>query len=274
MKFNVILLLAALALLGGCASAPKNDVVGIAAQQDLLSLRSDRTQRVDQYLDGPRVARARSVLLPEVMVAPGALDVGVTETQGALVANRAARELCSNLSKYFSVRKRTADLHLQIVVTQIRATSAGASGASALIGIAVPGPFRLPAGLGGLAAEASASSADGTQRLLTRWSKGANPVLDDARISSIGDAYQLADTFADAFARTLIKPTEALKKKPRVRLAPALITRNQKLCDARFGRASLAGRGASFILPLAPEAIDAGAPEAPAAVKPRDDGKK
>jgi len=260
MQFNVIFFLMALALLGGCASAPKNAVVGIEAQQELSSLRNDRSQRVDQYLDAPRVARARSVRLPEVMVAPGALDAGVTATQGALVANRAGRELCGNLSKYFSVRKRKADLHLQIVLTQIRATSAGASGASALIGLAVPGPFRLPAGLGGLSAEASAASADGTQRLLTRWSKGANPILDDARISSIGDAYQLADTFADSFARTLIQPTDAHKKKPRVRLASDLITRNQQRCDARFGRASLAGRGASLILPLAPEAIDAGAP--------------
>jgi hypothetical protein len=246
-------------MLVGCATAPRTSVIGIATEQSLSSVRSSRATRIEQYVDAKALRAAHSVGLPEVSSAHGALITPITEVQAQLVENHAGRELCVNVGQYFRIDPNAPDLFLRVVLTQLNPTSPAASGVSAVMGVMVPGPFRLPAGLGGLAAEGSAQSADGKQRLVKRWSKGANAIMDDEMMSAIGDAYQLADSFADDFARTLVQPLGA-QTKARAKLDRKTREVNRQLCDQRFGRASLVGRGASMLLPLSPEAIDQGAP--------------
>jgi hypothetical protein len=252
-----VLLLCMLSLIG-CASAPAPRGLGIQSTVPLEVIKAERSQRIELYARAEVLNGAQSAALPQVEIADGAHDQTITDEQAALVANRAAREVCRNLAARMALTEDSAaaDLRIALMITDIRPTSAGAAGASAAIGVAVPGPFRLPTGLGGLAADGAAYRGADTV-LLKRWAKGANAVMDDAKVSAIGDAYQLADRFADSFTDTLLKPDATPR---RARLNETERARNQALCDARFGRASVAGRGASFVLPLAPEAIDAGAP--------------
>lgn len=254
-----IVLISAAASLIGCASAPVSPSIGIATEQPLSVVKDGRSVKIAQFIDIEAVRAARSVTLAPVEVANDAHDGQISAAQAALVANRAGRALCSKLSPFFVLDATPSDLSVRLVMTQISPTSAATSGASAVVGIAVPGPFRIPSGLGGLAADGSAQSSDGRQRIVKRWSRGANPVFNDAKVSSIGDAYQLAASFASDFSSALIKPSGP-REKLRPRLDKTTIAANRAACLARFGSASMAGRGASILLPLAPEAIDSGAP--------------
>jgi hypothetical protein len=132
-----------------------------------------------------------------------------------------------------------------------------------LIGVFVPGPFRLPAGLGGFAAD-GAVRADLTDVAVLRWAEGAGAITEDAKVSRIGDAYQLAGDFADDLAKALNDPSGA-QGDTRLPLEASEREAGEARCWARFGRASVVGRGASILLPLSPESIDAGAPDQGAA---------
>ena len=245
-------------LLGACASAPKPGVVGIASERPLETLRDEDYAQSERYLDAEAVLAAHSISLPEVRIAEGAVGEGITPAQAALVANRAARDVCMALSRHYRIEPGRGDLAIDVVVTAMRPTSAGAAGASAVLGVFVPGPFRLPAGLGGFAADGAARSANG-EILVLRWAEGAGAITEDAKVSAIGDAYQLAGDFADDLAKALVDPrgAEAASRPP---LAADERDAGEARCIARFGKANVAGRGASFLLPLAPEAIDAGPP--------------
>ena len=246
--------------LAGCASAPASKKVGINAAGELTSVRQNRSGSIEQFVDSAALQQAASVSLPKVSVVDGAYEPPITDLQAGLVANQAGRQLCAKLGRYFVINEQAPDLRLQVVVTKIAATSRGASGVSALVGVVSPVPFRLPTGLGGLAIEGSAESPDGAQRLLQRWAKGANPIFNRAKVSLIGDAYQLAGSFAKNFAKTLLLAARVDPSKALARLDRKAVKTNQLLCDAQFGRANLAGRGASILLPLSPESIDAGTP--------------
>lgn len=245
-------------LLQACASAPKNLAPGIASTQTLEVIRDDSYAKAERYLNVDAVRAVQRVGLPRVLLAEGALGEGISAAQGALVANRAARDVCTNLAPFLRFDDANPELAIELQVTAIRPTSGGASGVSAVLGVFVPGPFRLPAGLGGFAADAVARR-NGEDLLVLRWAEGASAVADDAKISSIGDAYQLAGQFADDFTDNLIDPLGS-KGERLPRLEGAVINANQALCEARFGKANIAGRGASIFLPLSPEAIDSGAP--------------
>lgn len=182
---------------------------------------------------------------------------GISDEQAALVANRAARDLCNGLARHLRIDEHAPDLRVDVVITAIRPTSSAAAGLSALLGVWVPGPLRLPAGLGGLAADGAARK--GEEPVLLHWAEGAGAITEDAKISSIGDAYQLAGDFADDFVDALVDPRGA-EAQDRPRVDDATRDANEALCLARFGRASITGRGASLLLPLSPESIDAGAP--------------
>jgi Protein of unknown function (DUF3313) len=248
-------------LLSACAAVPKNQKQGIKTERELSNIRDERNTSLQKFIDMSTIESAKSLSLPEVMVADGVVSDKVTQLQADLVANRAGREICKDLLDYFEMRNdSSADLKLRVIVTAINPTSSGASGASAVIGAVVPGPFRLPIGLGGLAADASADDASGKQMLITKWAKGANSITNDAKVSRIGDAYQLAAGFAGAFSKMLINPGDD-KKIKRPKLNETLVEKNKLLCEAKFGKASVAGRGASLLLPLAPEAFDSGPPK-------------
>jgi hypothetical protein len=268
---RILIALLFASLLSACASAPKVAQRGIPTERELTPVRDEAYARADRFLDIDAVLAARSATLPQVDVAEGAAAQDVSADQAALVANRAAREVCNALAPHLAMVERDGDLEIALRVVAVQPTSRGAAGVSEVIGFFVPGPFRLPAGLGGLAIDGVARD-DGSDVLVLHWAEGANAVTEGARISTIGDAYQLAGQFASDFARALVDP-RGKDGETRARLDPAQREANKALCRARFGSANLAGRGASILLPLAPEAIDDGAPaETPQAVPAADAG--
>lgn len=151
--------------------------------------------------------------------------------------------------------------NITVNIRAIKATSTRTAGVSEAIGLFVPGPFRIPAGLGGFAADAEVTVA-GAPIAVLQWSQGANPITEGARVSAIGDAYQLAGDFADDFIDVFLEARAPEGSRPE-RLESGLIETNRNQCLATFGKANTAGAGASLIIGLAPEAIDNGKPEAP-----------
>jgi hypothetical protein len=260
-NLRLIALAGLISLLGACASAPGSRVGLLPAELELETVRERRDSRFERRLDVDLVRSAARVGVPRVSVVDGAISEAVTADQAALVANRAGRSLCLRLIRHFELSGpdlQAGDLQLALVLTDLRPTSVGLAGTSALVGAFVPGPFRLPAGLGGLAAEGEAVVGE-RPALQFRWSKGANSMLDGAQMSTIGDAYQLANDLGKDYAASLIDALADADDR-KARIAPAQVDRNRALCRAAFGEASLSGRGASWLLPLAPEAIDSGAP--------------
>lgn len=253
------LALLVLLTLQGCASAPKPTARGISDERPMTALRDEPFAQSERFVDADALLAAQSAGLPTVRVAADAVAAGISADQAELVANRAARDVCNGLARHVRLDEVNPDLRVELVVTAIRPTSAAAAGASALLGVWVPGPFRLPAGLGGFAAD-GAARVSGEPALLLHWAEGAGAITEDAKLSSIGDAYQLAAEFAEDFLRAFADP-RGEEAPTRARIDDATREAGEARCKAAFGSASIAGRGASFLLPLSPEAIDAGAPE-------------
>lgn len=260
--------LLAIGLLGACASAPKVAHHGIATDRELTPVRDDRHARADRFLDADAVLAARSATLPRVDIADGAASENITPAQAALVANRAARDVCNALAPHLELVERDGDLDVELRLTSLQPTSREVAGVSEVIGYLVPVSVRLPAGLGGLAIDGVARDADGDV-LVLRWAQGANAISDSALVSTIGDAYQLASEFADDFSEAVVDP-RGKEGDTRVKLDRRQREANKALCRARFGSQSVAGLGASFMLPLPPEMIDDGAPDSPGAVTDED----
>lgn len=244
-------------VLMACASAPRS-VPSSASGPELAVILDEPHSKRRRYLDAVAVSAVSSIAPPRVVVAEGVVNRQVSEAQAALVANRAARGVCEALAPFVVLKEDGADAQVTLHLLALRPTSPGAAGFSELLGIFVPGPFRLPAGLGGLAMEGEARRGD---EVLLRlyWSEGADAFTEGARISRIGDAYQLAVDFADDFADALVDRPDA-EAGQRPRLEESQRAANEALCLKKFGQASRWRRGAAVLLPLAPEAIDAGAP--------------
>lgn len=163
MPFRTLTVILAALCLAACASAPKPVATGIETEKTLRPLRDEAYATSERFVDAPRVQAATSVGLPQVRIGEGAVGEGITPAQAALVANRAARDTCQQLARRYRIDPETPDLEIEIVVTAIAPTSSGAAGASAVLGVFVPGPFRLPAGLGGLAADGAVRCAPGAR---------------------------------------------------------------------------------------------------------------
>lgn len=258
---RIAVALLATALLGACASAPKMAQHGIPTDRELAPVRAQPHARADRFLDVDAMLAARSATLPRVIVADGAAGDDITPAQAALVANRAARDVCNALAPHLELVERGGDLDVELRLIALQPTSRGVAGVSEVIGYFAPVSVRLPVGLGGLAIDGLARSADGDV-LVLRWAEGANALTESALISTIGDAYQLANEFADDFADAVVDP-RGRDGETRRKLDRAQREANKALCRDRFGSRSVAGLGASFLLPLAPEMLDEGAPGSP-----------
>lgn len=248
----------------GCASLPPKSAAGLSFSEPMQVKSAARHVRIEQYVDPAMLRDALTLSLPRTRIAAGAFAAPVTIAQAELVVNHAARTVCQALAPYARfVRpnsQTSGTAQTELVLTAITPTATAASGASALIGVFVPGPFRLPAGMGALSMDAE-TRRDNTVLAAMQWARGANPILDDAQLSEVGDAWQLAQRFGNDFARLLIDTDAKRSGIQRVRLARERIKENRAYCTARFGRVNLAGRGAAIMLPVAPEWMDAGAPK-------------
>jgi len=265
--------LLATASLVGCASVPKERVVGIEHRVALETILDEPHVRIELYVDRNAIAPGARISRPVARIAEGARPESIPETSAKLVANNAARSLCNELAPYFElVEAGTADAFApELVVTAIVPTNRGAAGASALVDLFIPGPARLPAGMGALAIDGELRAAEGTVVTAIRWARGANAVTDNAQVSVIGDAWQLADEFGEELAKALIKDRPKAGATPVPRLATEKVRANRERCTAWFGYLNPAAVGAGRLVPLTPEQIDPGPPtEAVAPIEPSE----
>lgn len=240
-------------LLGGCASLPPS-----AARDDEAGFRSVREQahyRV-RVREGtaplPEGSRFRLPVVRVVRVVHNGTGPGISEVQAGVVATHAARSVCLVLSPWVRWVDDDDAGRIALDLRRIGQSSSGLAATSAVIDAVVPGPFRLPAGLGALEVDSRIEAADGTPVLELRWARGANPLLHRARASSIGDAWELAPSHA----RDLKAALAALAALRPVAQADEVRKANLAACNARFGEVSVAGRAASLFVPLSPEALD------------------
>lgn len=223
--------------------------------------RAEQHLRIEQYIDSSQIRAIDRIALPNVIIDKNAFQKPITARQASMVANNAARSFCNELAPYVELVPANAvgTSQANITINRIQSTSAGTAGLSSIIGLAVPGPFRLPVGLGALSAEAELLNAQLQQVFYIRWARGANPIVNSERISAIGDSWQIARKFGEEVAEAIVSNDQegGVNRK---RLDDLKIQSNHELCNRTYGKVSAAARGVSFFIPLSPEAIDAGAP--------------
>ncbi len=195
--------------LSGCTSVPLQEG-GTLTSYDQLSPAKGKYTRSRTFVDAQGLAGVKTISILPTTFSFGASSRISNQQDRALVTNALDRAVCVSLSDKYRIVPigSPADLTVRTVVTDIVATDktiAGVStavslGSSFVLPVGIP---RLPAGLGGLAVEAEAVDAGGTQRAAIVWSKGANSITNKPRVSEVGDAYSLAGNFGKYFSRMI-----------------------------------------------------------------------
>jgi hypothetical protein len=257
----------------GCATAPL-ERSGSLASYDNLAVSDGLLTKSQVRVSRTDVLDARSVRVVPTAFAATAANEPFTDKQRGLITNAVDRSLCFALSERFQIVAPTeaADLSVRAVITHVAPTDPVAAGLSKVASVApsifapgVPIPVpRLPIGLGSLSVEAEARDRSGGQKAAMVWGRGANSFTSAPRVSSDGDAYDLASAFGDDFGKLLVSGESPFGKTP----APPSIDRlnttlggapKQAICEA-YGRApGLTGMiGERIGLP--PDWTDQGAP--------------
>lgn len=269
-------------LMAGCANAPLEQGGSLSSYTDMdqadgLLAKSKIRVRKDEVL------AARTVRIIPTTFAAGARTETISDDQRTLVGNAIDRTLCAGLSDRLEVvpASQPADLTVHAVVTHmvatdekaVAATKAASVAKSVLLpGIPVPTP-RIPVGLGSLSMEAEARGPGGASEAAMVWGQGANFLSGSARVSSAGDAYELASAFGDDFSKLLVtgeNPYKSLSGPPSAARFQAMAGGAPKYaaCDA-FGRAPGVAGFVSGVVGAPPEWTDKGngAPVATAAAQ-------
>lgn len=249
-----------LLLLNACASIPESTGDRLIADKPLESVTEEQGRNVSRYLDAARLSGISRYSLPDIALTLPAGTPDISPEQIALISNALNRSICTRLGQYLIADPGASDdaMRVEVALTGITPTSKSIAGLSAAVDTFVPGPFRIPIGMGALSLDARASNDQGTLAFL-RWAKGANPIFNSAKVSSIGDAYALIETFTREFGQLLLNGVGGEEKRPK--LPEQQIEANEALCESRFGKVDPVGKGASFLIPLSPEYIDKGRPE-------------
>ncbi|MEY2866425.1 MAG: hypothetical protein RIQ43_451 [Pseudomonadota bacterium] len=252
--------LAAFIYLSGCASVPQTSGVQLVSDNPLETVTDEQGRNVSRYVDAARLSAIKSYVLPEINLTLPVENPDISKEQLALISNALNRSICTRLGQYLTADPDASGnaMRLEVSLTGITPTSKSIAGLSAAMDTFVPGPFRIPVGMGAIALDARASNDEGTLAFM-RWAKGANPVTNSAKVSTIGDAYALIETFTREFGQLLMQGAGGPEK--RQKLPDAQINVNEGMCKSRFGKVDPVGKGASFLIPLSPEFIDKGKPE-------------
>jgi hypothetical protein len=260
--------LAAFIYLSGCASVPQTSGVQLVSDKPLETVTDEQGRNVSRYVDPARLSAIKSYVLPEINLSLPVENPDISKEQLALISNALNRSICTRLGQYLTADPDASGnaMRVEVSLTGITPTSKSIAGLSAAMDTFVPGPFRIPVGMGAIALDARASNDEGTLAFM-RWAKGANPVTNSAKVSTIGDAYALIETFTREFGQLLMQGAGGPEK--RQKLPDAQINVNEGICESRFGKVDPVGKGASFLIPLSPEFIDKGKPET---VKDSEDG--
>lgn len=212
----------AVSFVTSCASVPIEQANTLASYDGLTS--DDGLARKTKFkTSATELATVRTVYIEPTVVSPGAVLSTRNASDRALVANAISRSLCVGVSDRFQVieSKEDADFVVHATVTRIVPTNptvAGLStatslGASFVVPVPVP---RIPMGLGGLSVEAEATTRDGRQLGAMVWAKGANALTTSPRVSQIGDAYSLANSFGNDFSKMLVTGKTPFKGLPKL----------------------------------------------------------
>jgi uncharacterized protein DUF3313 len=243
-------------MVAGCAIAPL-ERSGSLASYDRLTPSDGLLTKSQIRVSRSDVLAARSVRIEPTAFAASVAKEPFTDHQRGLITNAVNRALCIALSERFEVvaPMEKADLSVRAVITHIAPTDPVAAGVSIIAGIVpsivapnvyTPPVPRLPIGLGSLSVEAEARARRGGQMAVMLWARGANSFTSSPRVSSDGDAYDLATSFADDFGQLLVtgeSPFGRIPEPPSLDKFTAILGGAPKhpACEA-FGRApGLAG---------------------------------
>ena len=220
---NVWCLVAMPVWLAGCAAAPL-DRAGSLSSYDRLTESDGVLTKSKLHVDGPAVLAAKTVHIIPTVFSASAENVPISEKQRGLITNSVDRSMCIGLSDRFRIvgASEGADLTVHAVVTHMIPTDEKAVGVSKVASVAktvvlpgVPVPIpRLPIGLGSLSMEAEATGPGGDQLAAMVWGRGANFLSGSARVSTSGDAYELASVFGNDFSKMLVSGKTPFKSGP------------------------------------------------------------
>ena len=276
-----VLAVASLLCSGGCATVPVEQAGVLSSYQKL--------EASDGILTHARIAVNKNTILAATSArimptsfSQATFNAGLSDTQRRMIANAVDRALCIGLSDRFHIVPvdQPADLRVHAVVTYVGLTDEKVAAASKVAGIGVsivesaylppfirvPAP-RIPLGLGGLAIEAEATNRKGQQEAAMLWARGADAFTSKPKVSTVGDAYDLAKSFGDDFSKLLVKGASPFKKMPSL---PSLNAINAALGGPpKEAACESFGRGPGVIglvgdsIGLPPEWIDKGPPAKP-----------
>ena len=207
----------------GCASADLDRADSLSSYTALQ--RSDGLlTHSELFVNKDLVLSAKTVKIVPTLFARAPATAIFGADQRLLVSNAIDRQLCLGLSARFKIAKpwEPADLTVHAVVSGVTETNAAAAGASKVAGIlpsillpGVPIPIpRIPIGLGSLSVEAEATDQKGSQAAAMVWAQGANSLTSGARVSSSGDAYEMASAFAGDFSKLVVTGEDPFKAGP------------------------------------------------------------
>jgi hypothetical protein len=265
----------------GCATAPLERSGSLVSYDNLTP--SDGLLTKSQV----RISKADVLAAKTARIEPTAFTVAAasqpfSDKQRSLIKNAINRAMCFTLSERFRMVAPTeaADLSVRAVITHIAPTDATAAGVSKVAsvvpsvvapGVPIPVP-RLPIGLGSLSVEAEARDRSGSQKAAMIWARGANSFTSPPRVSTDGDAYDLAGTFGDDFGKFLVtaeSPFGKVSAPPSIDRLKATLggAPKEAVCEA-FGRAPGLPGMIGERIGLPPDWTDHGTPAAVASEAP------
>ncbi|MBR1214242.1 DUF3313 domain-containing protein [Bradyrhizobium sp. JYMT SZCCT0180] len=286
MKWIVV---AALGWMAGGCTAVQLERSGSLASYDNLTPSDGLLTKSQVRVSKAEVLAAKTLRIEPTALTVAAARVPFSDEQRSLIKNAVSRAMCLALSERFRIvaPTETADLSVRAVIIHVAPTDATAAGVSKVAsvvpsivapGVPIPVP-RLPIGLGSLAVEAEARDRNGSQKAAMIWARGANSFTSSPRVSSDGDAYDLASAFGDDFGKLLVtaeSPFGKISSPPSIASLQASLggAPKEAACEA-FGRApGLVGMiGQRIGVP--PDWTDRGTPanEINPEPAPRDDTK-
>jgi hypothetical protein len=280
-RLNSLWSLAALLLTGSCATVPFEQSGSLSSYKSLAPSDGVLTRaRIGVNKDG--LLAAKTIRITPTSFSESAARAGLSQIQRDMVANAIDRSMCIGLADRFHVvtSAEPADLSVHAVITYVALTDEMVAGVSRAVTVGVsvaekvllPAPVpiptpRIPIGLGGLALEAEAFDQAGRQQAAMIWARGADAFTSKPKVSTAGDAYDLASSFASDFSKLLVtgaSPFQTLPSLPSVRSISSMFGAPPKeaACEV-FGRGPGVAGLIGGLVGLPPEWTDKGAPASP-----------
>jgi hypothetical protein len=219
---------ALLLVTAGCATVPPQQTGALSSYEGLAPSNGILTH-AQIGVNRNDILAATTVRIVPTSFSAVALGAGLSETQRRMVSNAIDRAMCIGLGDRFRIvaLDAPADLTVHAVISHVGLTDATMAGASRVVSIGasvaekvfVPYPVpvptpRIPLGLGGLAVEAEARDPGGRQKAAMVWARGADMITSKPKMSTAGDAYDLAKAFADDFSKLVVTATSPFNTLP------------------------------------------------------------